>query len=112
MKYVALAVLCLSGCSLNVSSPPPYTPTPMVVVTPKDADDCQRAEDKIHSLGCYRSDGSPRWLTPKGAPFAEYCRVAVADDRSPRPDCIALVARCEDIDKAYSTTEGTPCPAN
>jgi hypothetical protein len=110
MKFVYfLVALSLAGCNWQVkpASPPP---TPIVIVTPKDADDCQRAEDRIHSLSCTRADGTPRWLTPKGIPFAEYCREAIADGRSPRPECIATVATCEDVNKAYATPEGTACP--
>jgi hypothetical protein len=109
-----MLVLCLtcSGCSIGAIRPEPAPkpiPTTAPTTTPTDLDDCQRAEIRLKELDCRRADGSPRWLTPKGSSFTEYCRVAVDDGRSPRPDCIAQVTNCEQVNAAQSRPEGTPC---
>jgi hypothetical protein len=112
MKSVYWIVILLVGCNIRVpSTTPPPTPTEPILVTNEDVDACQQAEDRLRSLNCRRDDGTPRWLTPASAPFSEYCRVAISDGRSPRPDCIATIKSCIQLTQAYSTPEGTPCPS-
>jgi hypothetical protein len=111
-RMVSASIILLISASCTVSgikqpSVPP--PSPVLPVTPQDLDDCQRAEATLKQLDCRRSDGSPRWQTPAGATFTEYCRAAIEDGRSPRPDCIAKITDCSQVSKAQYSPEGMPC---
>ncbi len=78
-------------------------------------DECARAEAKLAELNCQRKDGGPLWLTPVSEThFATECRRARADTppRDWRPDCIAKVTKCENVDVAKRTAKGKPCPSS
>lgn len=81
------------GCS---SATPP--PAPVVV-----GDPCEAAGARLAELGC------PEAKTPAGLPFGDACKVARADGRDWRPDCIALVDSCDEVASAYRTRAGAPC---
>lgn len=110
MNFLMFAV-CLTSvsCSVNRLMPEvnPVKPTPTVTPRPGDLDACGRAGLRIEELNCRRADGTPRWLTPKGASFAEFCRAAIEDGRSPQPECLAKITDCSQI--AAAQKEGVPC---
>ena len=64
---------------------------------------CQRAEDTLVRLGCKQA------RTPAGVPFHEACDHALDDGRNWRPDCLALITSCDQLDTVYRTPEGAPC---
>lgn len=96
-------ILCAFGCVPgpvdNLPEPPP-PPKP----APVGVDDCESAHEKLVELGC------PETTTPKGDSFAVACEAAAADGRNWRPDCIAQIHDCDDIEVMYNTPEGAACP--
>jgi hypothetical protein len=100
----ALGFLVVTACG----PAPPYGPQPAPVPdpepTPVPAGACERAQERLTALGC------PEQRTPRGASFAAACEAAAADGRNWRPDCIAQVAACSEVEAAYNTVEGQPCP--
>lgn len=91
-------ILALGACS--ASRPPVPDPDP----APVAPGDCQKAHTRLVELDC------PEQSTPQGATFAEACETAAKDGRNWRPDCIAKIESCEDLEEAYSTPEEDPCP--
>lgn len=69
--------------------------------TPKVLDPCGLAAERLCVLQCRKADGTPRWRTPDGRPFAEVCRDARDDGRDWHPSCIAHVTDCSQVDSAY-----------
>lgn len=102
-------LLCtlIALCFLACGSAPPYGPQPKPVPKPEPApvkdSDCAKAHKKLVELNCeYQT-------TPDGDSFADACEVAADDGRNWRPDCIALVASCDQVEDAFRTPEGEPC---
>jgi len=53
----------------------------------------------------------PLWVTPAGEPFADACQAAAADGRDWRPECLAAISSCDQLEEAYRTPRDRPCPA-
>jgi hypothetical protein len=68
---------------------------------------CTAAETQLVHLSCLRADGSSWARTPAGKPFGDECRRAWADGRDWRPECIAAITDCGQIEPAY---RGDLCP--
>lgn len=99
LSVILLACGCVPGPVDNLPEPPP-PPEP----APVGVDDCESAHARLIKLGCAET------TTPKGASFQEACEAAAADGRNWRPDCIAQIRSCDEIETMYSTPEGTACP--
>jgi hypothetical protein len=75
-----------------------------------NSDDCGRAGYVLCKLECRSPAGAPLWQTPGGKSFASVCRQAAADGRSWRPDCLARITECSQLDGAYRAKAGAACP--
>ena len=97
-----ILILVAVGCGA-----PPYGPQPAPVPKPEpapvEASDCEKAHEKLVELNCELQK------TPEGAPFSEACETAADDGRNWRPDCIALVESCDQVEEAFRTPEGEVC---
>jgi hypothetical protein len=83
---------------------------PVDECVPEGSDDCGRAGETLCRLQCRDRAGAPRWRTPAGRPFAEVCRAARDDGRDWRPDCLARITDCSQVEAAYRTSGGAACP--
>jgi len=72
-------------------------------------DACGLAGEHLCRLGCRSNTGAPLWRTPAGRSFADVCREAAADGRSWRPDCLARITDCSQVESAYRTKAGAVC---
>ena len=97
-SLLVLAGILAASCG---QKPAPRPPAPKPV--PVEASACERAGARLAELECEEAKG------PDGTPFAEACAAAAEDGRDWRPDCIALVTRCDEVTTAYQTPEGEPC---
>lgn len=70
---------------------------------------CAAAEARLQALDCRRADGGPRWTTPQGEAFAAVCERRAVAGADMRPDCIAAVQTCAEVDTAALTPQGAPC---
>lgn len=91
MKRFALLAFLALGCSVQLVEPK------------REALGCVEAGAHLRRLSC------PEAYTPGGMPFAEACEIASKDGRDWRPDCIALVSSCSEVEDAYRTPRGVAC---
>jgi hypothetical protein len=56
---------------------------------------CHRDDD-----GILLGDDLPLWQTPGGRSFAAACEYSQSQGRDWRPECIATIASCKEIDSA------------
>lgn len=89
MNHYALISFVLLSCSQHVKPKP----------APVSSDWCDTAFVRLSELKC--KEAVPT--------FTEACKRAITDGRNWRPDCLAVVATCADIETAYRTPEGKAC---
>jgi hypothetical protein len=73
-------------------------------------DPCGLAGERLCQLECRSSSGVPLWRTPDGGSFAAACRAALEDGRNWRPDCLARISDCSQVEAAYRAIGGASCP--
>jgi hypothetical protein len=91
--FPLIAVILMTGCAQQCAG----------VTTPVVGDACDAAQQRLSELGCEEAQ------TPKGTSFARACVDARQDGRDWRPDCIAQIGDCSQVEDAYSTPKGTAC---
>lgn len=97
-----LLVVVLLNCRATTGpEPPPMPPLPPTVTHPPTMESCDLAEAKLRELDCRRADGASWATTPKGTPFAEACKRALADSRPWMSNCIARITDCSMLMPAY-----------
>ena len=69
-----------------------YRPIPVT-----SADACDSSELRLRELQCKHSDGSPYHTSPKGTPFAVFCK---RHTDTIHADCIARITNCFQIEAA------------
>lgn len=107
MKICILSVALVLSCSPAVPAPSPH---PLPIDPDASADDCIAAGDRLQALGCRYPDGKPRWVSPKGTPYADFCHRTMEGGQDIRPDCVKVVLSCELVDQASHTARGSECP--
>lgn len=96
MRLFTLGLLALLACACT----PQCTSTPHSSPTPSA---CSAAGAKLRELNC------PQATTPAGTPFEAACQRALDDGRNWRPDCIARVTSCDQVEAAYRTPTKEAC---
>jgi hypothetical protein len=96
MKRLALVGLVIGLLPLGCPEKDSTVPEPVV---PKisGSEWCDKAESNLLALGC--PEGQP---TKKGKRFADFCRETQANGVCLKPECLAQVKSCDEVDKVCS----------
>jgi hypothetical protein len=98
--FGVLLAIFLSRCTpLPTPLPVPPDPIPQGGAGPV-LTDCERAGERLEELGCRDKSGAPLWQTPEGKPFAEACDYSASMGRDWKPECLATIHDCGEIDAA------------
>lgn len=97
--------------AIVLSCAPTVNPHPPIVIR-EGEDPCEAAGRRLADLQCYDRRGRPLWVstdsgTGKTIPYASVCKDALLDGKDWHPACIAKVADCSQVDRAYRSAE---CP--
>lgn len=93
-------LVALTRCvPLPVPDPVPPDPTPNGGAGPV-LSDCERAGERLRELGCKDGSGQPLWQTPEGKSFADACEYSASTGRDWKPECLATIRDCGEIDGA------------